>query len=375
MPSRNDVFQEMVLAGQAAIPPIPVDFDSVLKAKMRAIEEITHRPLVVYAVDMSNPAKTANNPISGLINYDDKDAFIEATQGIAGDELDILLHSPGGLAEAAESIVALLRAQFKHIRYIVPSMAKSAATMLALSGNEIIVGVSSELGPIDPQMQTGRGFAPAQAILDQFKQAQSELKADPSALPAWLPILQQYGPSLLQECNHHIALSERLVSTWLAAYMFNGDADRDQHAKDVAAKLNDHALWLSHSRRVDLNWLANDARLKVTDLDSQPVLAEAVHALHIALGIVFGVGTAFKIVQNAHGGAYVGHAQMMNIQLVQPQGAPASQPSPPPGSQTPGTPSAPTNPLPPAQPTPPHPFLGRRSGQPNRSERRGKKSR
>jgi hypothetical protein len=167
-----------------------------------------------------NGQKTSTNPILGLLNPADKDSFVDATRNLPGPELDILIESPGGLAEAVESIVAILRAKYDHIRFLVPGMAKSAATMLALSGDQIVGGVTSELGPIDPQMPTGRGgYAPAQAILDQFEEASRALKADPQAMSAWLPILQQYGPALLQECRNRQLLSEQLVSTWLETYM------------------------------------------------------------------------------------------------------------------------------------------------------------
>jgi ClpP class serine protease len=204
MPSWNDIFQEMQNAGQAL--GIPMDLDGIRRAKIRAVEQLTERPLIVYAVDMSRTEKTANQPTLSMINYDDKDGFIEAMQGIAGDNLDILLQSPGGLAEATESIVVLIRNRFKNVRFIIPSIAKSAATMLAMSGDELLLSPASELGPIDPQLVIGGKAAAAQAILEQFQMAKDDLQRNPGMMPAWLPILQQYGPALLQECQHYIDL-------------------------------------------------------------------------------------------------------------------------------------------------------------------------
>src|SRR5438128_7731537 len=142
LPSWNDVYQEMAKAG----PPkgFQLDLDGVRRQKMAEIEAITKRPLVLYAVDMLTP-KTASNPLLILLNLSDKDGFIEATRTIPGDQLDVVLQSPGGLAEAVESIVAILRNRFKQIRFIVPSIAKSAATMLALSGDIVVGGTATEL--------------------------------------------------------------------------------------------------------------------------------------------------------------------------------------------------------------------------------------
>jgi hypothetical protein len=63
----------------------------------------------------------------------------------------VILQSPGGSAEGAESVVKLLRDRFTDVRFIVPIAAKSAATMLALSGNAVVMDTTSELGPTDPQ--------------------------------------------------------------------------------------------------------------------------------------------------------------------------------------------------------------------------------
>jgi hypothetical protein len=323
MPSWNDIVQEMQAAGQNL--GIQIDLDGVRRAKIRAIEQLTGRPLIVYAVDMSHPEKTANRPYHTMINSDDKDGFIEATRGIEGNNLDILLQSPGGLAEAAESIVALIRNRFHYVRFIIPSMAKSAATMLAMSGDELLLSTASELGPIDPQLVIGGTTAPAQAILEQFQMAKDELQGNPGVMPAWLPILQQYGPALLQECQHYMALSEELVSIWLAKYMFKGEEDAEEHAKEVAQKLNNHAIWRSHARRIDMTWLANEARLKVIDLASNPELDDAVRALDIAIKITFTFSPAFKIVENGKGDALIGVATLpINIALTPPTEPPST---------------------------------------------------
>lgn len=316
MPSWNEVVREMQVAGQGA--GIPLDLDGVRRAKIQAVELLTGRPLIVYAVDMSHSEKTANKPVLSMINYDDKDGFIEAMQGVGGDRLDILLQSPGGLPEATESIVALLRNRFKHIRFIIPSIAKSAATMLAMSGDELLLGTASELGPIDPQLVIAGKAAPAQAILDQFQMAKDELQSNPAIMPAWLPILQQYAPGLIPECRHYMALSEELVSVWLAAYMFKGESDAEEHARQVAQKLNNHTTWRSHARRIDMTWLAGpEARLKVVNIASDPAIEEAVRALDLAIKITFASSMAFKIVENGQGGALIGFAMLpVNIPLT-----------------------------------------------------------
>jgi hypothetical protein len=149
------------------------------------------------------------------IDLTDRDGFIEVTRNITDEVADVIVFSPGGLPDAADSIVHIIRNKFKHTRFIVPAIAKSAATMIVLSGDEVLMEDNAELGPIDPQFRfmrpDGPVIAPAQAIIDQFEMAQKLVGSDPQKLIAWMPIIQQYGPSLYQQCLNAIELSKRYV--------------------------------------------------------------------------------------------------------------------------------------------------------------------
>ena len=113
---------------------------------------------------------------------------MEVCHGMERDQLDLILHSPGGSAEAAESIISYLRQHFSTMRVFVLQFAMSAATMTACAADQIVLGKHSFLGPTDPQvmLQTDLGAraVPAQAILDQFDRAQREC-VDPAKLSAW----------------------------------------------------------------------------------------------------------------------------------------------------------------------------------------------
>ena len=165
-----------------------------------------------------------------------------------GPDVDLMLHSPGGFPEAAESIVDDIRRKFNHVRVIVPAYAKSAATMMAMAANEILLDQDAELGPIDPQMLTPNGVAPAEAIKEQFLKAQKAVQSDPSKIAIWMPILQPMGPSLLVQCDNAISLSKDLVREWLAKYMFAGVKTGKKKASMVVNYLGNHKKFKSHAR-------------------------------------------------------------------------------------------------------------------------------
>ncbi len=298
----------------------PDAFDIVRRQKMKAVQEITERPLIVYAVDFITPNPLKSQFVGNLmsISLADKDGFDEVTRNLQKDsKIDILLHSPGGSAEATESIVALLRDRFSHIRFIIPNVAKSAATMLAMSGEQLVMDERSELGPTDPQMvltQEGRVIvAPAQAIKDQFETAQKEINADPQKLPSWIPILGWFGPALLAECDNHLALAKELVSKWLKRYMFAGDPRAKEKAERIAEYLADHNKFRSHGRRVGMDDL-QALGANILDLRTEPVLHDAIRDLYTAISLTLANTGAYKIVENSNGEALIG---MLNINVQQ----------------------------------------------------------
>ena len=153
--------------------------------------------------------------------------------------------------------------------------------MWALAGDVIVMGKQSQLGPIDPQMVAGAWTAPARAILRQFEQAKEECK-DPSLLGAWMPILQQYGPALIQQCEAPEALAVRLVRQWLERYMFDGTSDAAAKAEAVAAYFADYEEHRSHSLGIDREQ-ARSKRVRIEDLEASQELQDAVLSVHHAL--------------------------------------------------------------------------------------------
>lgn len=251
---------------------------------------------------------------------------MEAVSNVHEKNLDLILHSPGGQAEAAESIVDYLRSRFDHIRVFVPIAAMSAATMVALSANEIVMGQHSQLGPIDPQFiiatPEGPRSAPAKAILNQFELAKKECK-EPANLAAWMPILRTYAPGLLTQCVASQELAVRMVSTWLAKYMFAGEEDAVEKAGKIASWFADYESFQSHGRRVGPEQ-ALEQNVKVVGLESDQHLQDAVLAVHHATMHTLSGTMAAKIIENHHGRAWVSRSGEIRVAVPQQPGKPSS---------------------------------------------------
>lgn len=320
MTSWQDI-QKEIDSGKGPDKPFG-NFDGVRRAKYKLVSEITGRPLLVYATAFHNPVKAQVAAPFFAIDLSDKDGFYEIIRNINSKEVDVFLHSPGGSAEATESIVRMLRNKFETIRFIVTGAAKSAATMLALSGNSILMDTSAELGPIDPQVRVRGRFSPAGSIIEQFDRAAKELKKDPSQLPVWIPILQEFAPSLLVECENFIGLSKRLVAEWLINFMFKGERDAKRKAKKISNYLTDEKITLSHARRVDANQLRRLGAKIETLEEQEDRVQDAIRQLHLSVMATLDNTGAAKIFENSEGAVLI---RMVSIQVAPPSRQQPSQ--------------------------------------------------
>jgi len=211
---------------------------------IRKIEAETKRSLIVYFADVRHP--------NGSIDRDDIAPFGDLLQK-AGPDLDLLIHSPGGDIDAAEKIVYMCRSNTKSFRVIVPEYAKSAATLIALAADIILMGYASELGPIDPQIvittPEGRSVQrPARSFLDGLEDIKKKVKEDGELSPVYYPPLSQLDPALLDYCNKAIKRSREFAVKWLKEHMLRDSPDK---AEKIADRLLDVNTYLLHGIVID----------------------------------------------------------------------------------------------------------------------------
>ncbi len=306
----------------------PNALDQVRRKYLRELAAYTGIPVALYATAFLDVGPKGRADVQ--IHPGDKEGFLEVTRDLPTGSLDVIIHSPGGTAEGAETIVKLLRARFDPVRFIVPIAAKSAATMLALSGNAVVGDVASELGPIDPQFRMSRPdrgafAAPALAIKKQFEMADKAVSEDRTKLPLWVPLISQFGPSLLAECDQALDLSKSLVREWLIAYMFDGDPDAAAKADAIVNDLTDWGKYKSHSRAVLLSELEQLGG-HVVWVGDDPGLSDAVWKAWHAVSLTLQNTGAVKIFENSEGTCTL---QQMEVQVVAAGPGPAPAPPPP----------------------------------------------
>ena len=113
----------------------------------RRLEQERGRPLIVF---VTGDRKNAEAGIAG-------DAVRELLYQLQElpkdtDDLDLLLVSLGGDPTVAWRLVSLIRERVGKFNVLVPQAAYSAATLIALGANEIVMHPHGNLGPTDPQI-------------------------------------------------------------------------------------------------------------------------------------------------------------------------------------------------------------------------------
>lgn len=147
--------------------------------------------------------------------------------------LVLFISSPGGDGLAAERIINVCRSYSETNDYwaIVPGKAKSAATMICFGACKIIMGATSELGPIDPQLTTSengvvRRFS-VYNVVESYDDLFSRAVKEKGNLQPYLQQLANYDEREIKEYRAALSLSEDIAIRTLATGMMKGTSESD----------------------------------------------------------------------------------------------------------------------------------------------------
>ena len=204
-----------------------------------------------------------------------------------GETLAVILDTPGGVVEVVERIVRVLRHHYAQVKFIIPDKAMSAGTVLAMSGDDILMDYHSCLGPIDPQLEKDGRLVPALSYLSQFE-ALIEKSHGETLSTAEVVLLQKLDLAELHQFALARDLSINLLKKWLTSYKFKDwvvtETERtpvtpemkEERATWIAHRLNDHERWLTHGRGIDQRTLREELQLRIEDFGANPELKKAI---------------------------------------------------------------------------------------------------
>lgn len=165
--------------------------------------------------------------------------------------LHLLLASPGGDGETAIRMVRSMQTRCSELTVVVPDMAKSAATLLCLGADKILMGPAGDLGPVDPQFQIGgRSLASAKEIVAAIDEAERRVKESPETFPLFAGLLSDVNMLMVEQARSALDRTEALVREALSCCETRSDEDVDALTTALKAPLIDEPK--SHSAVIDV---------------------------------------------------------------------------------------------------------------------------
>lgn len=190
------------------------------------IEKLRKKPLISYV--------TSIRPnMGGQMSIDSISSIIELINMIPKEkkEIDLLIISNGGEPIASLRIISLLRERFEKISVLLPYVAYSAATILALGADEIIMHPFSNLGPVDPQLVVSKqnfqgqqqqmrfGSEDLRNYID-FLKSDVNLSDQTHLASSIIPLINEVGALSIGGAKRSqqlsLALSEKMLTTHMA---------------------------------------------------------------------------------------------------------------------------------------------------------------
>lgn len=242
----------------------------------RALEGALGRTVVSFFTSFRYPVMiedTDADMLEGILQKTD------STRGLA-----LLINSPGGSGLAAERIINACRNYSGTGDYwaIVPSKAKSAATMICFGASKILMGPTSELGPVDPQLAIPEGdtvkWLSAYNVVQSYDELFRRAVETTGHLEPYLQQLAHYDERDITEYRAQLGLSVDIAVRYLGSGMMNGASEETIKSK-IQVFLTPEST-KTHGRPI-YRAQALQCGLSVDAVDAKSELWRLIHELYI----------------------------------------------------------------------------------------------
>lgn len=277
-----------------------LDLEKELRKLIKIYEEKQGNQLFLYASAIGKPIPEIS------MCMDDYYIIYDMLKDSKYKKLDYYIETPGGSGESAEEIARFLHNKFKEVRFVVSGEAKSAGTILVLSGNDILMTNSGSLGPIDAQIKIGRCFVSAYDYMEWIDDQRKNAQTNKILNPVDATMIAQISPGEIKLVDNAKHFSLDLVNLWLPKFKFSSwnftenrkipvtEKMKKEAAEKVSKELLDHGKWRSHGRSLKIQDL-DEIGLKVTKLDNTPEIADIIYRIQTVIRLLFNTTSHFKI--------------------------------------------------------------------------------
>jgi len=243
----------------------------------KKIEELLGRPVVTFSTSFVYPVSIEDNDVEML---EGALRMLDLSKGLA-----LMVSSPGGDGEAAERIIRICRSHSGTGEYwaIVAGRAKSAATMVCFGASRILMGPSSELGPVDPQIiyadeRGQRRQHSAYNLVTSYDSLFSGAVTTNGNIHPFLQQLESYDPREIQRYREVIELADDIAVKALKTGMMRSFKEKTIRRK-IERFLKPQRT-KSHGRPIFQDE-AKECGLKIENPDPGSETWDTVRELHI----------------------------------------------------------------------------------------------
>ena len=279
-----------------------IELHQELTKLLEEYKKITGRHLYIYASDI---VKGSNPSVNISLNQEDFYIIQDMLRTDNETKIDIYLETPGGSGESAEEIARFLHNKYEEVNFVIAAEAKSAGTILTLSGDNIFMTETGSLGPIDAQIKIGRSVVSAFDYKIWIDEKKEEAEKYNRLNPLDAIIVSQISPGEIKKVINSLEFAKDLVKDWLVRYKFKNwtitetrkekvtTEIKKQRAEEVANALTNQTKLRSHGRSLKIEDLSK--WLKIEKIDNNKSLADIVYSIKTVIRLIFDQSSTYKL--------------------------------------------------------------------------------
>jgi len=228
------------------------DLLDLISNNVKNISKLRKRPVIAYITAINSNQK----PDQININDGDIEEFVSLMAEIdtKEEEIDVILHSNGGYLQSVHKIIELLRSRFKIVNFLIPLKAYSAASMMCMSADEIVMTPESSLSPFDVQILSpddNEIYLPSNLMRKSAREAKRALNPFCVFMPKLL--YKNWTWNMVQQTNLLCDISDKnnlnYSLYYLLKYKFKEKAFLNKDFSQAVNMLSYYKLFTSNGRK------------------------------------------------------------------------------------------------------------------------------
>lgn len=183
------------------------------------------------------------------------------------NKLYLLVNSMGGGMSSSYKVARALRTNFKEITAFVPHIAASGGTLIAVCANKIVMGLMSQLSPLDVQIPYGETSVSVNSFIFSYRRWKRELA---TTLPEAISypdkhLVDELDPIIQEEVASIIATGVNYVEEILTLAGY-------KEAKEIAYKLtfdlgvHSQVIHYELAKRIGLSVIPDEEKVELWDV-------------------------------------------------------------------------------------------------------------